>query len=74
MADCTCGWLKVGTYVTDTRTWASSCPEHGLKSAWYKSPEQVQKRKEQEEWLRDLQRRAAEARSKVKAEVAECND
>ncbi len=55
---CTCGRMSVG----DSRNWHPDCPEHGLASEWWKSPEQVAKREAQDARLRDLQRQAREAR------------
>lgn len=60
--NCRCGRLKVGFTVTESRNWNPDCPQHGTKSTWYRSPEQVAKRQAQDERLRDLQRQAREAR------------
>lgn len=46
--------------------WNPDCQDHGLKSAWYCSPEQVERRRIQSERLRDLQRQAREAREKAR--------
>lgn len=43
--------------------WNPDCEEHGLRSEWYSSPAQVAKREADSERLRDLQRRAREARN-----------
>jgi len=63
---CTCGRLKVGMTVTEHRNWNPDCPEHGVKSQWYRSPEQKAKRDAQDERLRDLQRQANEARRRAR--------
>lgn len=58
---CRCGRIRVGTTVTQHRNWNPDCIEHGVESAWYKSPEQVEKRAKMNERLRALQ---AEAKAK----------
>jgi len=63
---CTCGRIKVGSTVTELRNWNPDCAEHGLRSGWYTSDEQVAKRAKDDERLRDLQLRAAEARRKAR--------
>lgn len=60
--ECTCGRLRVGLTVTEARDWNPDCPKHGTASAWYASPAQRDKRAEASARLRDLQRRAADAR------------
>jgi len=59
---CTCGAVKVGGKPTSSRNWSPECPEHGLKSAWWSSPEQVAHREDQSKRLRELQARARAAR------------
>jgi hypothetical protein len=59
---CTCGRICVGPVVTEARSWDPDCPDHGTASAWWNSTDQVEQRREQDERLRDLQRRAAAAR------------
>ena len=61
-AVCSCGRIRVGRTVTEHRNWNPDCTEHGTASAWWKSPEQVEKREAQSQRLRDLQARAREAR------------
>ncbi len=56
--ECRCGRMSIG----ESRNWNPDCPEHGTTSAWWNSPEQKVKRQDQSDRLRDLQRRAAEAR------------
>ena len=63
---CSCAHVKVGMTVTESRNWNPDCPEHGTQSDWYLSPEQVAKRREQNERLVDLQRRARAARRAAK--------
>lgn len=63
---CTCGYIKVGGTITESRNWHPECAEHGLKSDWYRLPAQVFKREADNARLRDLQRRAREARNAVR--------
>lgn len=63
MADCTCSRLSVGGGLN----WNPDCAAHGLTTDWYRSPEQVERRRVQSERLRDLQRQAREARERSKA-------
>lgn len=63
--DCSCGRIAVGMTVTENRNWNPDCATHGLQSAWYRSPQQVQRRAQQETELREMYRRAREARSRV---------
>jgi hypothetical protein len=54
---CTCGRLRIGLKLTENRNWHYDCPEHGVKSVWYRSDEQRKKRLEQQErtkWLQGL--------------------
>ena len=60
---CTCRRLYVGMHATESREWDYDCPEHGRKSTWWNSAEQVGRRMEQNARLRDLQRQAREARA-----------
>jgi hypothetical protein len=62
--NCECGELHAGHYKTGARNWNPDCPEHGLKSVWYNSPEQQQRRLEQNTRLRELQLKAKEARNR----------
>lgn len=59
---CSCSVVKVGGRPTSSRNWNPDCVEHGLGSTWYNSDEQKAKRLAADQYLRDLQRRAAEAR------------
>jgi hypothetical protein len=58
---CTCARMSIG----DSRNWNPDCPEHGVESDWWNSPEQVAKREERNARMRDLQAQAREARRKV---------
>lgn len=58
---CTCSSVRVGGEVLG-RNWSPDCPEHDVKSAWYKSPEQGAKRAEFDHRLRVLQLKAKAAR------------
>lgn len=58
-ATCTCARLSVG----DSRNWNPDCVEHGLGSEWWNSQKEVARRNAQTARLRDLQRRAREARA-----------
>lgn len=60
---CGCAVVKVGGKPTLSRNWNPGCAEHGTTSMWYTSPEQVTRRAADSERLRDLQRRAREARN-----------
>lgn len=64
---CACGRISVGMTLTDARNLNPGCEEHGIHSEWYKSPEQVARRRAQNDRLRDLQRQAREARRKATA-------
>jgi hypothetical protein len=50
--------------VTEQRNWNPDCPEHGTDSTWWKSSEQRAKRDADNERMRDLHRRAREARNR----------
>lgn len=62
---CACGHIRIGMVVTENRNWSPDCEVHGLHSGYWKSSEQVEKRRVQSERLRDLQARAAAARKAV---------
>jgi hypothetical protein len=62
---CRCGRIKVGSTVTENRDWNPDCAEHGVKSEWYQSPERTAKRQAESDRLRDLYRRAREARATI---------
>lgn len=70
--NCTCGRIKVGSTVTESRNWNPDCTEHGTSSVWYNSPEQVERRKNQNKRLRELQIRARLARSCPDHEGSHC--
>lgn len=65
---CTCAHLYLGSIKTGHRNWNPDCPEHGLESGWWKSPEQTAKREAQNARLQDLQRQAREARKACEEE------
>ena len=62
---CTCSHIKIGTTVSDSKNLNPECPEHGYNSVWYNSPEQVKKRGERSQRLRELYDTARKAREKV---------
>lgn len=64
--NCTCGRICIGSEVTENRNLDLDCPMHGTKSTWWNSPEQRDKREADNNRLRDLQGRAAEARRRAK--------
>lgn len=66
VGNCTCGRIKVGMTVTENRNWNPECAEHGVASDWWKSPEQVEKRRVENERLRELQAQARAARKAVR--------
>lgn len=68
---CRCGVIKVGGQPTSNRDWNPDCPEHGTASSWHRSPEQTKKRTADSERLRDLQRRAREARATARRKTVE---
>jgi hypothetical protein len=65
-SDCGCGRICIGREVTEARNWNPDCPEHGVATAWYQSPEEVAYRAEQNASLRKLQLQAREARKAVR--------
>lgn len=62
MNDCTCPFLNIGMKKSESRNWDPDCPEHGLKSDWWSSPEQVEKRARVNKQLNDLRRATREIR------------
>lgn len=66
MSECRCSRLKVGSTLTDARNWNADCPEHGIWSNWYHSPEQVARRDAENKRLRDLRAQAALARQRAR--------
>jgi hypothetical protein len=65
MTKCTCSHIKIGTTVSDTKNLNPDCPLHGNESVWYNSPEQVKKRGERSQRLRELYDTARKAREKL---------
>lgn len=63
--NCTCSELMLnsGKGATGVRNWSETCPEHGVESDWYRSPEQVTKRAVDRERLIGLQEQARQARA-----------
>lgn len=59
---CTCGHVNVGAVVTGNRNWDPDCPDHGVLSDWYQSPEVQQRLQDQAAKTRILQARARAAR------------
>jgi len=62
---CTCSRIKIGTTVSDTKNLNPECPLHGTESVWYNDPEQVKKRGERSQRLRELYDTARKARENV---------
>jgi hypothetical protein len=62
---CTCSYLKIGTTVSDNKNLNPECPEHGHNSVWYNSPEQVKKRGERSQRLRELYAARRKAQEKL---------
>jgi hypothetical protein len=62
---CTCSRIKIGTTVSDNKNLNLECPEHGYNSSCYNSPEQVKKREERSQRLRELYDTARKAREKL---------
>ena len=60
---CRCGRIMLGSEATEHRNWNPDCPEHGLESDWWKSSEQVEKRRVDSERLRNLWAQARAARA-----------
>lgn len=63
LARCSCARMQIG----DSRNWNPDCAVHGVSTEWYRSDEQVERRRVQSERLRDLQRQARDARRKAQA-------
>ena len=59
---CRCSRIAVGLEVTANRNWNPDCPAHGQASEWYRSPEQVERRRRVEAELRASYRAARAAR------------
>lgn len=62
MGECECARVYVGTQLSDNRNWNPDCPQHGIQSAWWKSPEQVMLRRQKADQLADLQAKARAAK------------
>jgi hypothetical protein len=60
---CTCGLIAIGMEVTDQREWRRDCPEHGVYSTWWNSPEQVEARAVRRQESIELQAQARTART-----------
>lgn len=58
---CTCPevHLNAGNYESVGRNWNPGCPQHGVRSPWYRSPEQVDLRRRQRDSLIRIQRLAS---------------
>lgn len=65
---CRCGRIRVGLEITESRNWDPSCPEHGLASTWWNSPDQTAKREADSGRLRDIQQQARQARRQARNE------
>lgn len=77
MSDCTCPEVYLNTpgEAGLPRNWNPKCAEHGLKSEWWRSPEQVARREAQSIRLRELQEQARRARAAARADsVSHCHD
>ncbi|MGW6913738.1 hypothetical protein ACWGB8_07950 [Kitasatospora sp. NPDC054939] len=68
---CTCGRLAVGMEVTEHREWHRDCPQHGVYSTWWNSPEQVEARAVRRRESIDLQARARAIRLATRATAGE---
>jgi hypothetical protein len=59
---CTCRRILLKGQDSGSRSLDPDCPEHGEQSAWYNSPEQVERRKQRSQRLIDAQKQARAAR------------
>jgi hypothetical protein len=66
MTKCTCSSIQIGTKTSNTKNLNPDCPLHGTDSLWYNSPEQVKKRDERSQRLRELYDAARKARENQK--------
>lgn len=41
---CECRWVRAGSSEATARNWSRDCPEHGMDSEWWNSPEQIAER------------------------------
>jgi hypothetical protein len=64
-SECTCSYLQIGTKPSNAKNLNPDCPLHGKDSAWYNDPEQVKKREERSQRLRELYDAARKAREKL---------
>ena len=62
---CTCSYIKIGTTLSDSKNLNPECPEHGYDSLWFNSTEQVKKREERSQRLRELYDARRKAREKL---------
>lgn len=63
---CTCSYIQIGTKTSNNQNLNPDCPLHGTDSLWYNSPEQVKKREERSQRLRELYDTARKARENFK--------
>lgn len=61
---CSCPHLVIGTQVLKEKNWNPDCSEHGVKSSWYNSDEQIKLRQAQREKTTALQKLARLRRNK----------
>lgn len=59
---CTCRRIMLRGEDSGSRSLDPVCPEHGEQSTWYNSPEQVERREQRRQRLRDLYTQAKDAR------------
>ncbi len=65
MTKCTCSYIQIGTKTSNNKNLNPDCPLHGTDSVWYNSPEQVKKRDERSQRLRELYDAARKARENL---------
>jgi hypothetical protein len=65
MTKCTCSYIQIGYKTSNTKNLNPDCPLHGTDSVWYNSPEQVKKRDERSQRLRELYDAARKAKENV---------
>jgi len=63
---CICSHIQIGTKTSNAKNLNPDCPLHGTDSVWYNSPEQVKKREERSQRLRELYDTARKARENQK--------
>lgn len=59
---CTCRRIMLKGEDSGSRSLDPDCPVHGENSAWYSSPEQVERRSQRSQRLRDLYQQSRAAR------------